>query len=102
MQIKDLVTFYINETSNTLDITFRLETDSDEEIRNDSILMKYTEEFGYNFLNESEFEDYDDEDLFDVNYDKEFVGEIYEDEVISFLNEYYMINPDKLPPVELF
>ena len=37
MQVKELITFYVNETSKTLDVTFRLETDSDEEIRNDSI-----------------------------------------------------------------
>ena len=31
MQIKDLVSFYVNESSLTLDVTFRLDSDLDDE-----------------------------------------------------------------------
>jgi len=103
MQVKDLITFYINDSSKTLDVTFRLETDGDDEIRNDSILIETVDEFGYEFLNESDYDDYDDEDdLFDSYYDEDNHSPIDEDEVISFLNEYYMINQKKLPSVEPF
>ena len=102
MQVKELITFYVNELSNTLDVTFRLETDGEEEIRNDSILIETVSEFGYNFLkNNEDYNDEDGEDIFERYYmdDPYFIEE---DEVILFLNEYYMINIQKLPPVEPF
>ena len=37
MEIKELESFYINETSQTLDVTFRLLKDNDDEIRTDQI-----------------------------------------------------------------
>jgi len=101
MQVKDLITFYINDSSNTLDVSFRLETDGEEEIRNDSILIETVSEFGYDFLNEQDdFED-EDEDMV-LKYYMEDSILVEEDDVISFLNEYYMINSQKLPPVEPF
>ena len=103
MQVKDLITFYINDSSKTIDVTFRLETDGDDEIRNDSILIEEVKTYGYEFLNESNLEMYDDEDLFEETFnDNYFEDQIDETEIISFLNEYYMINPNKLPPSELF
>lgn len=102
MQVKDLVTFYINESSKTLDVTFRLETDGDDEIRNDSIVIDDIESYGYEFLSESNSDMYDDDDLFEEEFDDDFNDMVDEEEVISFLNEYYMINPKKLPPAELF
>jgi len=101
MQVKDLITFYINEFSNTLDVTFRLETDGDEEIRNDSISIDTVEEFGYNFLNGDVDSHEGEDDLFE-NYYMEDSNLVYEEDVISFLNEYYMINPKKLPTSEPF
>lgn len=102
MQVKDLITFYVNDSSNTLDVTFRLETDGEEEIRNDSISIETVDEFGYDFLNKSD-EDYEDEedDIFERYY-MEDPYLIEEDEVVSFLNEYYVVNPNKLPTVEPF
>ena len=103
MQVKDLITFYINDSSKTIDVTFRLETDGDDEIRNDSILIEEVKSYGYEFLNETNLEMYDDEDLFEETFnDNYFEDQIDETEIISFLNEYYMINPNKLPPSELF
>ena len=46
----------------------------------------------------SEYEDIDDDDDF---FDDEFPT-IDEDILISFLNEYYIVNPDKLPRIETF
>jgi hypothetical protein len=37
MEIKELESFYINETSQTLDVTFRILSDNDDEIRTDQI-----------------------------------------------------------------
>jgi nuclear transport factor 2 (NTF2) superfamily protein len=43
--------------------------------------------------------DDDEEDYFDT-YGEEF--EMYEEEITSFLNEYYLIYPDRLPDTQLY
>ena len=103
MEIKELVSYYINETSHTLDVTFKTLTDNEDEIRTDQIVLDEIETFGYNILNninENFFEDDDEEfeDMFD-DFEEE---ELDEDEIISFLNEYYLIYPKKLPEAQLF
>ena len=99
MEIKELVSYYINETSHMLEVTFKTLTDSEDEIRTDQIVLDEIETFGYNILNninENFFED-DDEEFEDMFNDFE-----EEDEIISFLNEYYLIYPKKLPEAQLF
>jgi hypothetical protein len=101
MEIKDLESLGINETSHTLDVTFRLQLDKEDEIRTDQIELDEVKTFGYN-INESvdDFYEDDDED-FDMFGDFED-EELDEDEIISFLNEYYLIYPTKLPEPQLF
>ncbi len=102
MEIKELESFYINETSQTLDVTFRLINDNDDEIRTDQIDLNETKTFGYDFLKDESddiWDGEDDEDYFDT-YDEEF--EMDEEEIISFLNEYYLIYPKRLPEPQLF
>jgi hypothetical protein len=102
MEIKDLESFYINETSQTLDVTFRILSDNDDEIRADQIDLSETKTFGYNFLkNDTDdlWDDDDDEDYFDT-YGEEF--DMDEEEIISFLNEYYLIYPNRLPNTQLY
>lgn len=103
MEITELITFYVNENTKCLDVTFRTTLDSEEELREDKINFEKIIEFGYDFINmDDEFqtlideEDYDYEDLDD--------NEIYVDEyeVISFLNEYYSIYPETLPKSDFF
>ena len=102
MEIKDLESFYINESSQTLDVTFRILSDNDDEIRADQIDLSETKTFGYNFLkNDTDdlWDDDDDEDYFDT-YGEEF--DMDEEEIISFLNEYYLIYPNRLPNTQLY
>ena len=101
MEIKELESFYINETSQTLDVTFRLLKDNDDEIRTDQIDLGESKTFGYNFLKNNTDDLWGDEDDdFFGTYDEEF--EMDEDEIISFLNEYYLIYPDRLPNTQLY
>jgi hypothetical protein len=101
MEIKELESFYINETSHTLDVTFRLQLDKEDEIRTDQIELDEVKTFGYN-INESIDDFYEDEDedfdSFD-DFDEDYLDE---EEIISFLNEYYLIYPTKLPEPQLF
>jgi len=101
MEIKELVSFYINETKEILEVEFKLTTDQEDEIREDKIDFDELKNFGYEFLIES----YDDFSDFDDEYDNFGDGikpEIDDEEIISFLNEYYLIFPDKLPNSELY
>lgn len=106
MEIKELVSFFINETSQTLDVTFRLSIDGDDEIRTDQIELEETQSFGYNFEDfklegfRDLFESEDDDDYEDDDFDE--FDEVNEEEIISFLNEYYLIYPNKLPEADFF
>ena len=102
MEIKDLESFYINESSQTLDVTFRILSDNDDEIRTDQIDLSETKTFGYNFSKDDTddlWEEDDDEDYFDT-YGEEF--DMDEEEMMSFLNEYYLIYPNRLPNTQLY
>lgn len=103
MEITELISFYVNENTKSLEVTFRTTLDSDEELREDKINFNKISEFGYDFIDLSEgFQTLIEED--DYNYDDLDDGEIYidESEVISFLNEYYSIYPETLPKSDFF
>lgn len=102
MELQELVYFYILEESRTIEVSFRLTTDSEDQIRTDFIELSEAEDFGYNIITEdldfmSDYMDEDDE----FEDDWSDITSIDEDSLISFLNEYYVINPDKLPKAEL-
>ena len=103
MEIKELVSYYINETSHMLEVTFKTLTDSEDEIRTDQIVLEEIETFGYNISNNIKEDFYDDEDEeFEDMFNDFEEEELDEDEIISFLNEYYLIYPKKLPEAQLF
>jgi hypothetical protein len=101
MEIKELESFYVNEPSQTLDVTFRILSDSDDEIRTDQITLEEVKTFGYN-ITENVDDFYDDEDEDDVYLFGSIEDDLDEQEVISFLNEYYLIYPNNLPGAELY
>ena len=103
MEIKELVSYYLNDLSKTLDVTFRTTLDGEDEIREDKINFDEITNFGYDFVSDTTDnyralldEDYEDDDY---EEDKIFVDD---QEVTSFLNEYYLIYPTNLPDSELF
>jgi hypothetical protein len=99
MEIRELVSYYLYEDTKRIEVEFRLSLDSEDEVRNDIINLEEAEDFGYNLIeNNNDFFQFDDEDG-DEDFD-DFV-DIDEDLLISFLNEYYVINPDKLPKTEM-
>lgn len=100
-EINELVSYFINEENQTLEVTFRFDLDNEDEIRTDQIDLSESTTFGYNLIpNNTDFynDRYDDED----DEFEEYYEVVDEDEVISFLNEYYLIYPTKLPKSELF
>jgi hypothetical protein len=99
MEIKEIVSYYLNPENDILDVTFRTIDDSDDVIRTDKIDFLISEEYGFDLITENFdlFSDEFDEELFDSEK-----IDVDEDELISFLNEYYMLNPNSLPKAETF
>ena len=99
MEIKEIISYYLNPDTNILEISFWTIGDSDEQVRNDSIEYDIVAEYGYNLESES-FDFFSEDD--DEEFKNESEVEFDEDELISFLNEYYTVNPDAQPMSEIY
>jgi hypothetical protein len=99
MEIKEIISYFFNSDTNIVEVVFRTIDDTDEEVRTDNIDYSIIEDYGFDLVTESF--DFFDEEFQDDNSDEEKV-ELDEDELISFLNEYYTINPDSLPKSEIY
>ena len=98
MEIRELVSYYLYEDTKRIEVTFRLTLDSEDEVRNDIINLEEAEEFGYKLINDNnDFFQFDDEEEEDF---EDFI-DMDEDLLINFLNEYYIVNPTKLPKTEI-
>jgi hypothetical protein len=103
MEIKEIISSFINENSNTLDVVFRTTEDSDEEVRQDKIFIEDLDDFDYDFFKKIESGSFLNEEEFEYDYDEIYLeNELDEEELLSFLNEYYLVNPNKLPQSEPF
>ena len=96
MEIIEIISYEINKISDTIRIKFRMNEDSDDEMRVDDIELKEADDFGYILITE-DFGFYDDE-----SDDDEFFNnnDIDENELKLFLNEYYMIYSERIPEKE--
>lgn len=100
MEIVEIISYFVNDSTETIEIKFRLNDDDESEMRFDEIELREAKEFGYQLVVEDLdfFTDEDDEE--DVD---DFIDEgIDEDELLSFINEYYMIYPERLPEKDLY
>ena len=102
MEIREIISFYINTANEVLEVDFRLIEDDDSQVRTDEIELSELQDFGLEINHEhldmmedimEEYEDLEDE---------EPIEELDRDELLSFLTEYYTVNPDKLPEASLF
>lgn len=96
MEVVEIISYYIFEEKHQIEISFRLSTDNEDEMRTDLIDMKEFSSYGYDVINENLFKsfinpDEDEEEDFD-----DFI-DIDEESLMDFLNEYYVVNPNKLP-----
>jgi hypothetical protein len=99
MEVVEVVSHYIDKTQNIINVEFRLLGDSEDEVREDIVEYLYFEEFGFD--NTKDFDIFesiiDEEDEWD-NDDYDYIDN--EDDLLSFLNEYYVVYPDKLPKTQ--
>ena len=99
MEIKEIVSYYFNNEANLVDVSFRTIEDEEDVVRVDTIDYSVIESYGFDLITESF--DFFDDDLEDDSYEEVKI-ELDEDILISFLNEYYIVNPDSIPDVEFY
>lgn len=100
MEIKEIINYYLNTSSNILEVTFRTIEDTEDVLRTDSIDYSIVEEYGFEL--ETLTFDFLEEDLEDDFFENDEKVELDEDELINFLNEYYTINPHSLPKSDFY
>ena len=101
MEVSEIVSYYIHENSRRLEVSFRLVNDDEDEVRNDIISLDEAHDFGYDLIQEG-FDLFNDEDEEEDGDDFDDFETIDEETLITYLNEYYIVNPKKLPKPELF
>ena len=99
MEIKEIVSYFLNAESNILEVSFRTIEDSEDVLRMDNIDYSISEEYGY-VLESDYFNFFEDDD--EENDYMNLELELDEDVLISFLNEYYEVNPKSLPKPEYY
>ena len=100
MEIIEILTVYGNKSENILSVEFQVL--NDEESRSDIIDYNVVEEFGDDIeMNLDVFEDYDTDydelETWDNDDNEVFIDN---ETLITFLNEYYIIFPDRIPEEE--
>ena len=83
-----------------MEVSFRTIEDEDDVLRNDNINYSIVSEYGFEL--ETETFDFFGEEFDEELGDNEEKIELDEDELVSFLNEYYTINEDSIPKAELY
>ena len=100
MEIVDLISYYIYEDTKRMEVSFRMSIDSEDEMRSDVINLDESKEYGYTIVEENldffDLSDYEEDEFDDMG---EFQS-VDEETLIQFLNEYYVVNTDKLPKPE--
>jgi hypothetical protein len=99
MEIKEIVSYYFNNEANLVDVSFRTIEDEEDVVRIDTIDYSVIESYGFDLIAESF--DFFDDDLEDDLFEETII-ELDEDILISFLNEYYIVNPDSIPNPEFY
>jgi hypothetical protein len=100
MEINEIVTYFLNMDTNIIEVSFRTMDDADDVIRIDNIDFSIAEDYGFDLIVE-DFDFFGDE-FYDEIEGVESKVDLDEDELITFLNEYYIVHPELLPKPELF
>lgn len=98
MEVVEILSHYIDKSQNLINVEFRIIGDDDDVIREDLIEYTFFEEFGFDDKKDFKiFEEVIEEDEWDDD-DVDYIQD--EDSLISFLNEYYIVYPKKLPKAQ--
>jgi hypothetical protein len=105
MEVREIIQTIVREP--VLEVHFRMDVDGDDVIRIKEFIIEEIEDYGYNVISDDfdifesikwsdDEEDYEYEDT-----DDDLDVEVDEEELISFMNEFFMISGD-LPEPEFF
>lgn len=98
MEIVEILSHYIDKSQNLINVEFRIIGDDDDVVREDLIEYTFFEEFGFDDKKDFKiFEEVVEEDEWDDD-EVDYIED--EDSLISFLNEYYIVYPKKLPKTQ--
>jgi hypothetical protein len=98
MEIVEILSHYIDKSQNLINVEFRIIGDDDDVVREDLIEYTFFEEFGFDDKKDFKiFEEVIEEDEWDDD-EVDYIED--EDSLISFLNEYYIVYPKKLPKTQ--
>jgi hypothetical protein len=92
MEVAEIISHHIDKIQNIITVEFKLFGDDEDIVREDFIEYSYFDDFGYD--NDNTKDNLFEEDEWE---DDEFDYITNEDSLISFLNEYYIVYPKKLP-----
>jgi len=98
MEVIEILSHHIDKIQNIIVVEFRSTEDEDDMVREDFIEYSFFEEFGYD--ESTDFDIFDsliDEDEDIDEWEEDDYEYIDEDKLISFLNEYYIVYPKKIP-----
>lgn len=104
MEVREIVETVLRQP--ILEVRFRLDSDSDDVIRISEFDISEIEDYGYSVLTE-DFDifggddDWDDDDDFDYDWDLDDSMVVDEEELVSFMNEFFLINGN-IPDAEFF
>lgn len=100
MEVVEIITNYIDKTQNMIIVEFRTSDDEDDVIREDFIEYQHYEDFGFDKKNVFEIlSEYDENDEWgDDDDDIDYITD--DDSLLSFLNEYYVVYPNKFPKAQ--
>ena len=100
MEVIEIISNFINKDNNVVEVEFRMRDDSEDFVRIDTIEFEYLQDFGYggSFITTDIFDDIDED--WDLGFDDDDDFFISEDDLISFLNEYYLVYEDRIPDAD--
>ena len=107
MKIKEIVDYYYNPKSEIIQVSFRLNEDGEDKIREHEFELDFVEKSGFFILENYDYESNDlpiiyEELIIDEEALEEKEYEVDKIELKDFMDEYYKLNPKKLPPSFLF
>jgi len=110
MKVKEIIDCYYGPTTESVEVSFRMKGDPETQMREAEFDLSIIKDYGY-FVLESdypeskeflyEYEEDTDELVFDNEPDFN-EAKIDKQELVNFINEYYMENPNSLPDLVPF
>jgi len=104
MEVREIVETVVREP--VLEVRFRMDVDNDDVIRVKEFIIEEIEDYGYNVITD-DFDIFesitwsDDEEEYDYEDSDDNIIEVDEDELVAFMNEFFMISGG-IPDPEFF